>query len=132
MIWSCHILSISQGNRRLRDTLDKRTYPNNGTWQRAQYRYTYRWQWGSARLNFLLQQLLIPLYTVIITTLNLRRADKPWKIATPASETNLRSSTLSNLPGTKSSREHGTRYPLVSTAAFKLFNSGPLAKLFVF
>ena len=62
-------------------------------------------------------ELLTPLHTVITTTLNLSRDDKPWKIATPASGTNLRSSTMSNLPGTKSSREHGTRYPLVSTAA---------------
>lgn len=34
-------------------------------------------------------ELLTPLYTVITKNLNLRRADKPWKIAIPASGTTL-------------------------------------------
>lgn len=49
--------------------------------------------------------------------MNLRKYDKPWKIATPASGTNMRSSTMSNFPGNKSSREHSIRYTRISTAA---------------
>lgn len=114
MIWLYHILSISQGNRRLTAYL-KVHIPVTGHGEKHNTDTPTGGSRGSDRLPAL-AELLTPFHTVITTTLNLRKDDKPWKIATPASGTNMRSSTMPNLPGNKSSREHGTRYTRISTA----------------